>query len=64
MIDVTKCKNMDTASIPFALIANEAEVCQKEVLYSVTPNMIIHEVVSEILNISDFEAAILKNGRN
>ena len=26
--------------------------------------MILHEVFSEILEISDFEAAILKNGRN
>ena len=26
--------------------------------------MILHEVISEILEISDFEAAILKNGRN
>ena len=26
--------------------------------------MIQHEVISEILEISDFEAAILKNGRN
>ena len=25
---------------------------------------ILHEVTSEILKISDFEAAILKNGRN
>ena len=26
--------------------------------------MILHEVISDILEISDFEAAILKNGRN
>ena len=26
--------------------------------------MILHEVISEILEISDFVAAILKNGRN
>ena len=26
--------------------------------------MILHEVISEILEISDFEAAIFKNGRN
>ena len=26
--------------------------------------MILHEVISEILEISDFEAAILKSGRN
>ena len=26
--------------------------------------MILHEVISKILEISDFEAAILKNGRN
>ena len=26
--------------------------------------MILHEVISEILEVSDFEAAILKNGRN
>ena len=26
--------------------------------------MILHEVISEIFEISDFEAAILKNGRN
>ena len=26
--------------------------------------MILHEVISEILEISDFEAAILKNGQN
>ena len=26
--------------------------------------MILHEVISEILEISDVEAAILKNGRN
>ena len=26
--------------------------------------MILHEVISEKLKISDFEAAILKNGRN
>ena len=26
--------------------------------------MIIHDVISEILEISDFAAAILKNGRN
>ena len=26
--------------------------------------MILHEVISEILEISDCEAAILKNGRN
>ena len=26
--------------------------------------MILHEVISEILEISDFEAAIWKNGRN
>ena len=26
--------------------------------------MILHEVISGILEISDFEAAILKNGRN
>ena len=26
--------------------------------------MILYEVISEILEISDFEAAILKNGRN
>ena len=26
--------------------------------------MILHEVISEKLEISDFEAAILKNGRN
>ena len=26
--------------------------------------MILHEVISEISEISDFEAAILKNGRN
>ena len=26
--------------------------------------MILHEVISEILEISGFEAAILKNGRN
>ena len=26
--------------------------------------MILHEVISEILEILDFEAAILKNGRN
>ena len=26
--------------------------------------MILHEVISEILEISDFEGAILKNGRN
>ena len=26
--------------------------------------IILHEVISEILEISDFEAAILKNGRN
>ena len=26
--------------------------------------MILHEVISEILEISDFEAAILKNGWN
>ena len=26
--------------------------------------MILNEVISEILEISDFEAAILKNGRN
>ena len=26
--------------------------------------MILHEVISEILEISDFGAAILKNGRN
>ena len=25
--------------------------------------MILHEVISEIMEISDFEAAILKNGR-
>ena len=29
-----------------------------------TQIMILHEVISEILEISDFEAAILKNGRN
>ena len=27
-------------------------------------NMILQEVISEILEISDFEAAILKNGQN
>ena len=26
--------------------------------------LILHEVISEILEISEFEAAILKNGRN
>ena len=26
--------------------------------------MILHEIITEILEISDFEAAILKNGRN
>ena len=26
--------------------------------------MILHEVISEILEISDFEAAIFQNGRN
>ena len=26
--------------------------------------MILHEVISEVLEISDVEAAILKNGRN
>ena len=26
--------------------------------------MILHEVISEIMKISDFAAAILKNGRN
>ena len=32
---------------------------------SLDPQIIIlHEVISEILEISDFEVAILKNGRN
>ena len=29
-----------------------------------TKIMILHEVISEILEISEFEAAIMKNGRN
>ena len=29
-----------------------------------TQIMILHKIISKILEISDFEAAILKNGRN
>ena len=36
----------------------------QEILGLDPKSMILHEVISEILEISDFEAAILKNGRN